>query len=48
MEIKTGYYKFMGNTIEYWGGDKAYDIDAAQEIPANVLTMMGSYIGKEL
>ena len=48
MEIKYGYYEFMGNTVEYWGGQFAYDIDAAEEIPAEILTMVGTYLGEEL
>lgn len=48
MGVKHGYYEFMGNTVEYWGGQFAHDIDAGQEIPAETLAMAGTYIGEEL
>jgi hypothetical protein len=46
--IKQGYYKFMGNTVEYWGGQFAHDIDSGEEIPADVLSMVGTYLREEL
>lgn len=48
MQAKHGYYKFMGNTVEYFGGDYAYDLDSGEEIPAELLNMAGTYVGEEL
>ena len=47
MNFKHGYYKFMGNTVEYWGGQFAQDIDARKNIPVLALAH-AKYIGEEL
>lgn len=42
--VREGIWDFMGNTVEYEGGDTAFDLDSNEEIPVEVLAFLGTFI----
>jgi len=42
-ELKPGIYEVFGNTVHYVDGE-AYDIDAGEEVPKEVLEQFGTFI----
>lgn len=42
--MKKGIYDFMGNTVEYEGGDYAYDLDRREDLELEMLEAFGIYI----
>jgi hypothetical protein len=43
--MKSGYYDFYGNTVEYYDGDsEGYDLDAAESVPVELLMCDAEYV----
>lgn len=43
--MKSGMYDFEGNTVIYYSGDDyGEDIDSGDDIPVDVLAMLGLYV----
>ena len=42
--MRQGLYEFMGNTIEYEGGNTGYDLDSREDVPTELIASMGQYL----
>ena len=42
-ELRIGIYDLFGNTVEYEGGQDAYDVDSGDWIPVEMLEAIGTY-----
>lgn len=45
--LRDGYYEVFGNIVEV-EGDSAFDIDANEEIPIELVIADGTFIGEEI